>query len=272
MPLSQGRVPVEDRGFQFGDGIYETIRVVNGRTFRLGDHLKRLSESALGTMIPLEYDEPAMREICAQLLEKSSLREGIIYIQVTRGVSPRNHLPLNPLRPTTIAYTQELSPMTPERWRRGVSAIFHPDHRWGRCDLKTIALLPNVMAIMEAHAQGADDAIFCSAEGIVRECSASNIFCIRNGEVFTPPLSHHVLAGVTRTATLEACGELGLACHETDLLAEDYLRAQEVFLTSTTRNIVPIRSIDRTPIGDGQGDLTRRISERLWEILRRETA
>lgn len=271
MPLRDGCISVEDRGFQFADGVYETVRVVNGRAFRTGDHLRRLSESALGIHLPLAYSAEEMESVCHNLIERSQLRDGMIYIQVTRGVARRSHLPLKVMAPTTLAYTQALEPMPPDQWARGVSVLFRKDDRWGHCDLKTIGLLGNVLGRMEAQRLGADDVIFHGEDGTVYECSSANVFCIRGGTLFTPPLSPHILAGVTRTVVMEACGELAFGCREEALKTEDYLEADEVFMTSTTRNALPIRLIDGKKIGNGDFSVARRINAAIQSILDRET-
>ncbi len=271
MPLARGCVAIEDRGFQFGDGVYEMMRVQNGRPFRLLAHLQRLEESASGILLKPHYAIEEMQAICLELIRQSNLLEGTLYLQITRGVALRNHIPTQ-MQPTTLGYTRALQRISPEQWKRGAAAYLRPDDRWAHCNLKAISLLANVMAKMEAHRRGVDEAIFHSAENEVYECSTANIFCFIQGEVLTPPLSCKVLAGVTRIVAMEACKLLGLQCSEMRLKTDDLLRAQEVFLTSTTRNALPIRSIDGKRIGEGIPFFTHQIDKKIEEIIQQETS
>jgi len=274
MPLREGRVSVEDRGFQFADGVYEVMRVCSGRVFRLKAHLDRLERSASGIHLPLEYDASALERICGELLAQSQLRSGTIYIQVTRGASRRVYLPSSEsIRPTTVVYTRALEGLSRQAWEAGLTLISRLDDRWARCDLKTIALLANVLAKIEANRRGADEVVFYGSDGTVYECGSSNVYAVIHGEVFTHPESPKILNGITRMAIREVCRAQRIDFHETPKTLQDFLQAQEVFGSSTTRDSFPIVAIDGQAIGAGRpGPLTRRIWEAYRALLERETS
>ena len=274
MPLCEGRVSVEDRGFQFADGAYEVIRVCNGKLFRLAPHMDRLRRSAEGLRLDLDYDSEAMGAVCAELVRQSALAEGTIYIQVTRGADRRNHLPsVVPGGSTTLAYTRSGTGDPGEVWEIGLTAITVPDDRWGRCNLKTIALLPNVLAKIEAERQGADEAIFHGPESQIYEGVSFNVYAVINGAVYTHPLGPKILDGITRSAIFEVCEDAGIPCVEEPKSIEEFQAADEVFLSSTTRDVFPLVSIDGAPVGSGKpGPATRKIFSALTDLLVRETS
>ncbi|MCX7014225.1 MAG: D-amino acid aminotransferase [Candidatus Sumerlaeota bacterium] len=274
LPLSEGRVSIEDRGFQFADGIYEVARIWNGRLFRLEPHLKRMERSAQGISLPLEYGRAEMARVCLELTERSGLQRGMIYIQVTRGAARRSHaLTGEAIRPTTLAYARAVEPPSPESWEAGWKAISRLDDRWQHCDLKTIALLPNILGKMEAVRHGADEVIYHGADQTVSEGGSSNLYAVIDGTIFTHPLGPKILNGITRMAVLEFCRAEGIPCREVGRTLEEFRNAQEVFLTSTTRDAIPIVSIDGRPVADGKpGLLTRRVFHGLRDIVERETS
>jgi D-alanine transaminase len=273
MPLSQGRVPVEDRGFQFADGVYEVVRVLNGRPFRLEAHLKRLARSARGLEMELAYEAAEMARVCRELVERSGLGDGIVYVQVTRGTEPRSHLPKSKLRrPTTLAHTRLVPRCSAEDFDAGQTAVTKLDDRWDHCDLKSICLLPNVLGKIEANRHGADEVIYHGPDRTVYEGGSSNVYGVIGGEVFTHPNGPKILDGVTRRAILEVCETEGIPCHESPRTLEDFLGAEETFLTSSTRDARPLLAIDGQRIGNGRpGPVTRQISEAYLRLLDRET-
>ncbi len=272
MPLSQGRVSIEDRGFQFGDGIYEVIRVLHGRLFRLQAHLERLRASAAGIKLNLEYDGARVAEICEELPRRSKVDEGFVYIQVTRGAAPRNHLPGERQRPTTLAYAREKKEPSAESRARGVTAASKVDDRWEHCDLKTIALLASVMGAIEARERGVDEMIYHRPGQAVYESTSANVFAVIDGVIYTHPAGPKILNGITRMALLEICRDIGVPCREEPRPLEDFLAAQEVFVTSTTRYLHSVVSIDGKPIGDGRpGPVCQRLLEAFRQTLERET-
>lgn len=261
LPLEEGRIGVEDRGFQFADGIYEVIRYYQGRAFALDLHHQRLERSAEGLLLELPYSANELREIGQELVNRSSSEDAILYMQLTRGIAPRLHtFPENP-HLTFLAYARTLPPLPPTIYEEGVSVITLPDDRWARCDLKTICLLPNILAKEKAHQANANEAIlYDAATGTIHEGTSSNIFCVRDGVAITPPLTNKILPGVTRHLTIEVAAEQGVTCLEQPVAAAQLLSSDEVFLTSTTREILPVVEIDGKQIGSGRpGAITRRL-------------
>lgn len=250
---SEARVPIEDRGFLFGDGVYEVIKVYRGRPFRLQEHLDRLVRSARA--IDLEMPADDLAAVAGRLLETNGLRDGdaSIYIQITRGaVSPRtHHFPPTGTPPTVLVMARQLAPVPAELRARGAAAVTHPDLRWGRCDIKSVNLLPNVLAKQAAAAAGAWEAILVR-DGIAMEGSSSNLFAVRHGQVLTHPLTHQILGGITRDAVLAHARALGQPVLERPVQLAELWEADEVFMTSTTMEVMPIVQIDGRTIGRGE--------------------
>jgi D-alanine transaminase len=264
-------VSVDDRGFLFGDGAYEVIRVVNGRLVALDRHARRLRRTLDGLSIapPAEAGTDALTAIIAELLARDALRDGeaLIYVQITRGAAPRTHqFPIPDVRPTVYVAAAAFTPPRALR-ERGASVITHPDIRWGRCDLKTVNLLPNTLAKQRAVEAGADEAVLVR-EGVVTEGSTSNIFAVIDGELRTHPLTTHILGGVTREVTVEAAAALGVPTREAPVLLEELPHAEELFLTSTTNDVMPIARVDGQPVGTGRpGPVTLRLHHAVAERL-----
>jgi len=277
MPLSEGRVSVEDRGFQFADGIYEVIRVYGGRPFQLHPHLKRLERSAEGIGLKLPYPSSELESICYQLIEGSGLKEGIIYIQLTRGAALRSHAYQEGMLPTTVIYVRGVEPLPEEYFREGVKLVTVTDIRWRRCDIKSISLLPNILAKQEAKRKGAFEALLVSPEGIVREGSSTNCFCAAGGLLFTHPLGPNILPGVTRAVVIDIACELGIEVREEPVHIDKLLCADEVFITGTNSEVMPCVSIDDKIVGDGRvgalvGKLHQRYRRRVDEECRARVA
>lgn len=264
-------VSVDDRGFLFGDGAYEVIRAVNGRLVALDRHARRLRRTLGGLSIapPDEAGSDALAAIIAELLARDALRDGeaLIYVQITRGAAPRVHqFPAPGIRPTVYIAAAAFTPPRALR-EHGASVITHPDIRWGRCDLKTVNLLPNTLAKQRAVELGADEAVLIR-DGIVMEGSTSNIFAVLDGELRTHPLTPHILGGITREVTLEAAAELGVPTRETPLLLHELAHTAELFLTSTTNDVMPITRVDGRPVGAGHpGPITLRLHRAVAERL-----
>jgi len=235
MPLSQARVSVEDRGFQFADGVYEVIRVYQGRAYTLREHMDRLERSCLGISLPPPIPKAKLAAHIHKLIAKSALDEGMVYVQITRGTCPRNHV-FPKSRPTVLFYTRQLPPMDKPRKSKGLKLITVPDERWNRCWIKSIALLPNVLAKNAAIAAGADEAAFVR-DGIVTECATSNLFIVARGSLLTHPVGPSVLPGVTRSLLLDLAAEAGVDAVERPISEGEILAADEVFITSTTREL-----------------------------------
>ena len=268
MPLAQARVSVEDRGFQFGDGIYELIRTYGGRVFHIEDHLRRLEQSAEALGLSMVYSKSRWKAI----LEKSHTRSGYpdakIYIQITRGAAPRDHSFPKKVRPSVIVTVRKMKPLSPELREKGASVITVPDLRWGRCDIKSINLLPNIMARQKARSAGAFEALFIR-DGLVLEGAGSNVFAVIQRGIVTPPNGPFILPGITRDLAIGLAREARDPVTEKGITMEELLGAEEVFLTGTTTEILPIVKVDGKTIGDGRpGRTTRRLYQQFLQTLR----
>lgn len=253
LDFASARVSVEDRGFQFGDGVYETIRAYHGKPFALDEHIARLLKSAAAIELELPLTAEGFKEIVQQLIARSGLKEAEIYMQVTRGVARRLHLfPAN-VSPTIVMTVRPVRHIPSEFREGGIVVKTVPDERWARCDIKSICLLPNVLAKERAHREGADEAFFVR-DGLVMEGTSSNVFMVREGEVVTPPADHRILAGVTRRFVLEIARARGYATRERDIPLEELKAAPEVFITSTVMEMLAVVQIDGVRIGTGRPD------------------
>ena len=249
VPLDAAKVSVMDRGFLFGDGVYEVVPVYEGHPRRLGAHLARLSRSlaAIGLANPLT--EAQWREAAVVLLAGGGDRS--LYIQVTRGTAPdREHRFPAELHPTVLAMARPLAPRRAGIAETGVAAVTRPDPRWQRCDIKSISLLAAVLARQEAEELGAEEAILIR-DGLANEGSSSNIFLVRAGEVSTPPLSQNLLAGITRGLVVELAAGAGIPMHERAITAAELADADELWITSSMREVLPVTRLDGVPIGAG---------------------
>src|SRR3712207_4618727 len=255
LPSERASLSPLDRGFVFGDGVYEVWRVVNGRLFEAERHRERLERGLRELRIgpPDAADADGLRTIAERLLGENGLLDGhaTFYVQVTRGAAPRAHqFPPVGTRPTIFAYTAGLKSLDEAR-RTGARAITQPDVRWLRCDIKTIQLLPNVLAKQAAVDAGAFEAIFVR-DGIAMEGTHSNLFSVLNGELRTAPANNLTLPGVTRSVVLELAQELGIPCREQPVTEAELRWVEEVFFTGTTTDVLPVVQVDDFQIGDGK--------------------
>ena len=259
--IDEAKLSINDRGFQFGDGIYEVIKIYDGSMFTATEHIDRLYRSADEIRLVIPYTKDVLHKMLYDLVEENELVTGHIYLQITRGVAPRNHaFPTNSTMPTFIAYTQEAKrPFNNHQF--GVSAIFVEDIRWLRCDIKSLNLLGNVLAKQKAHKSHCYEAIQHRGE-IVTEGSSSNIYGIKDGILYTHPVNNYILNGITRQVVMECCKEIELTVVEEAFTKEQALQMDEVFLSSTTSEITPIIKIDDTVIQSGEpGKYTRKIQQ-----------
>jgi D-alanine transaminase len=266
LPLEQGRISVEDRGFQFGDGVYEVVRVYGGKPFRLAKHLQRLEQSVKGIEIPIPEPLPKMEEVCRTLIK--GLEEAQIYLQVTRGAAPRVHAFPKEIRPTLVAYARAVTPHAPDR-------VFNlktvTDDRWGRCHLKTICLLPNILGKQKAVEAGCDEGLFVRDNGIVTEGTSSNAFFVRGGALFTHPADNRILNGVTREAVLELARQQGIRMRHQAVTLVEAMASEEAFVTGTLSEIMPAVSIDGKPVGSGKtGPVTKKLRAAFRELTAKE--
>jgi D-alanine transaminase len=243
-------VDIEDRGYQFGDGVYEVIGVYDGHFFMLEEHIERLERSAKEIKLTLPYHKLELIELLMKLTETNQLKEGVVYLQISRGVAERwHHFPSSDTTPNLVAYTKLEETMEKEE-DNGGTAVLTEDIRWLRCDIKTLNLLPNVLAKQKAVEQKAVEAIFYRGDTIT-EASASNVFIIKDGEVYTHPANHFILNGITRRKVISICKDLQIKVNEETFTVQDLLSADEVFVTATKLDVVPIVKIDDKTIGTG---------------------
>ena len=271
LPRAEALVPVDDRGFTFGDGVYEVMRALDGRFFEAGPHLRRLEDGLRGVEIRGGEDTApdALLAIARRLLEENGLAEGhaTVYVQVTRGAAARTHyFPPAGTPPTVYLSAARFTPPLAQ-CERGAAAITHPDLRWARCDLKTVNLLPNVLAKQKAVASGAVEAILVR-DGAVTEGSHTTVFAVVRGELRTHPLSTRILPGVTRDLLLHLAAERGIPARAVAVSAEELAAADEVLVCGTTMDVTPVVRLDGLPVGDGRpGPVARALREALMERI-----
>ena len=273
VPESEAKVSVFDHGLLYGDGIFEGIRFYNGRVFRLEEHHDRLWDSARSICLEIPMTRGEMTEALLETIRRNELREGYIRQIVTRGVG---NLGLNPTqckRPSVIIIATTISLYPKEVCERGLTVVTCATRRTGSAALnpavKSLNYLNNVMARIEANLAGADEALMLNENGNVAECTADNVFIIKKGQIFTPPISAGALRGITRAVVFDVAAELGIKITETDVTRHDVFIADECFLTGTAAEVIPVVKADGRTIGTGKpGSITMRIIERFREMTR----
>lgn len=268
VPQDEACVPVTDRGLQFGDSVYEVIPAYGGAPLRLSQHLARLDGSlaAIHMTNPLSHDEWA--RVLAELTGQLPGQDQQIYIQITRGApAQRNHAIPEGLDPTVVAITRLLPPRDPALAAEGISAITLEDIRWRRCDIKATALLANVLAHHQARSEGADEAILVR-DGNALEGTASNLFMVGHGLLITPPTGDCILPGITRDLVLELAAEEGIPYAEAAVTTADLEGAEEIWLTSSTREIRAVTQLNGQPVGSGQPGLLWQRMDRLLDAYK----
>jgi D-alanine transaminase len=268
MPLGEAMIPIEDRGFQFADGVYEVVATYRGRPFAIEEHMQRLQRSL--SEIRIDHDVSSMPPLIEEGIKRSGFDEALVYIQITRGVAPRHHeFPAQPPRPTVVMTVKQLRRPDPQLHASGVQVISTPDLRWKRCDIKSIALLPNILAKQLAHEAKAYEALLVDEEGYVTEGSSTSSFLVQEGVVCTTPPSSRILPSITRSVLCEIIDELGIPLEEKNSTLADYLAADEVFLAGTTTEAMPVIAINDAVISGGEpGPLTRKIREAFVDSVR----
>lgn len=249
----------EDRGYQFGDGVYEVIKVYDGEMFAVNEHIDRLYESAEKIRITISFTKDQLHKALYELVEINVLNTGHIYFQITRGVSPRtHHFPGDNVHPVITAYTKE-APRPLKNLEKGVKAIFVEDIRWLRCDIKSLNLLGAVLAKQEANEKGCYEAIL-HRNGVVTEGSSTNVFGIKDGVLYTHEANHLILRGITRGVVLRCAEEIELPVKEKSFTISEALEMDELFVTSTTSEVTPVIEIDGKLINNGNvGEWTRKL-------------
>jgi D-alanine transaminase len=259
LPLEQAAISPLDRGFVFGDGVYEVIPVYGGRLFRLEEHLHRLDGSLAGIRLAAPHTHAEWTRILDGLVERNHGGDQSVYLQITRGAAKRDHAFPRDCAPTVFAMSSPLAPLPAEVRQSGVAAITLPDIRWQYCHLKTIALLPNILLRQQALDQGAAEAILIR-DGEATEGAASNLFIVREGTLLTPPKGPRLLPGITRDLIMELATQHRVPQREEPITVDDLVRADEVWLSGSTREILPVTRLDGSPVGNGvPGPLWRRM-------------
>ena len=273
IPLNEAKVSITDRGFVFGDGVYEVIAAYNRQAFRLEEHLARLGASANAISLVLPLDNNKLKEIIGMGLAQSNSQTTQIYVQVTRGSAPRSHAFPAGITSNLVVTFRPLVQIPENISAQGVSVITTEEIRWDRCNIKSISLLPNVLAKQKATEQGVFEAIWVTKDGVVNEGAASNIFVIREGEMHTPPKNEKILGGITRDVVLQCAQGEGMLVYEIPLQIEKMLQADEIFLTSTTIEILGVVDVDGQKIGEGTvGPITKQLSNALRQEIDRATS
>lgn len=262
VPKEQAKISVFDRGFLFADAVYEVTAVIDKKLVDFDGHFQRLQRSCkeLGLSLSLSKDE--LKQIHLQLIEKNSLHEGLVYLQITRGTDSSRFFdfPSSSIHSTVVAFVQHSTVINHPNATKGISVVTVDDIRWQRCDIKTVALLAACLAKDHAHQQGADDAIFIK-DGYVTEGSSSNFFIVnQNNEIITRPLSQNILPGITRQALIQLAAEMGLEIKERLFTVDEVKIAKEAFISSATTLIWPVISVDQNLINNGDvGPISQRL-------------
>lgn len=271
MPAEQAKVPIWDRGFLFGDSVYEVTRLYQGRAWQEADHMDRLERSLREMAFP-EVDMARLADRIGRTVRESEVLEGMVYIQITRGVAPRLHaFPNPPVPPTELIVVRPYDDApAAERRKSGVGVISHPDLRWKRCDVKSTNLLANVLANEAAHRAGCYEAVLVGDDGFVTEATHSSLVWANGGRVFGTPEGPGILPGTTRKHLLSLLEEVGLPFEEGRTTLDGLVGSDEVFLLGTTIEVMPVATVDGRAVGGGRpGPLARKLQAAFAEALER---
>jgi D-alanine transaminase len=253
MPIEEARVPVLDRGFIFGDGVYEVIPVYSRRPFRLAEHLRRLQHSLDGIRLNNPHTDEEWESVLTELIARNEGEDQYLYLHITRGVARRDHaFPVPAVPPTVFAMSTPLPAPATELLHTGISAVTVQDNRWLRCDIKAIALLPNVLLRQAAVDAGCAEAVLIRDDAFLTEGAASNIFVVKGGALYAPPKDNLMLPGITYDVVLELAAANGIPCHVRRVTKEEVLGADELLLTSSTREVLAITRLNGQAVGSGQ--------------------
>ena len=273
-PLGEATVHIEDRGFQFADGVYEVWAVFDGRLADYEGHMTRLGRSLSELRIPAPMTKEALTQVLRETIRRNRVRDGLVYLQITRGTARRDHaFPAEGTPPSVIVTAKNLNyPRSEAQAAKGVAVITQPDIRWGRCDIKTVGLLPNVLAKQAAKERGAAEAWFVDDMGLVTEGSSTNAWIVdQDGKLRTRDTQANILRGVTRAAVLDILASEGFELDERPFSVDEAKAAKEAFYTSASGFVMPAISIDGARIGDGKpGPVATRLRARYIEAARRD--
>jgi D-alanine transaminase len=271
MPIEEARIPVLDRGFIFGDGVYEVIPVYSRFAFRLAEHLKRLQFSLDGIRLANPHSDQEWTKLITDLIERNTAEDQYLYLHITRGVAKRDHaFPNPPVQPTIFMMSNPLLTPPTALLISGVGAISAPDNRWLRCDIKAISLLPNVLLRQMAIDAGCAETILIRDDDFMTEGAASNIFLVKNGVLLAPPKDNLMLPGITYDVLLEIAAANSIP-HEVRKIAKDEIfNADEILLTSSTKEVLAITTLDNKLVGDGKPGVMFAKLHKLYQDYKRD--
>ena len=260
VPHRDAAISIDDRGYQFGDGVYEVVFIIDGKMADEGPHLDRLERSLSEMAMPLPVSRAVLRMIMARVVRLNAVRNGLVYLQITRGVAKRDHKWTKALKPALVVTAKNTAKHIPLEVAP-VRVITVPDERWERRDIKTIQLLPNCMAKQKAYEAGAYEAVMIDKDGTVTEGSSSNVWIVTDkAELITRTATNKILNGITRRSVLAVAQEMQLTVIERDFTLEEAMGASEAFLTSASSHVTPIGQIDDAAISDGgAGPVAKRL-------------
>ena len=260
VPHREAAVSIDDRGYQFGDGVYEVVFIIDGKMADEGPHLDRLERSLAEMKMPMPVSRAVLRMIMARVVRLNGVRTGLVYLQITRGVAKRDHKWTKALKPALVVTAKNTAKSVPTEIA-AVDVITVADERWERRDIKTIQLLPNCMAKQKAYEAGAYEAVMIDKDGTVTEGSSSNVWIVTaKGELITRPATNKILNGITRRTVSAVAQEMQLTVIERDFTLEEAVGASEAFLTSASSHVTAIGQIDGAPISDGAaGPVAKRL-------------
>lgn len=262
VPHREASVHVEDRGYQFADAVYEVVHVHGGRFIDDGPHLDRLERSLREIRIPMPMGREALKGVLREVIRRNRIEEGLLYMQVSRGVARRDHaFPSKPVPPAIVVTVKRIKPYPASIENWGTTAITYPDQRWARCDIKTVGLLPNVLARQAAKEKGASEAILIAPDGTVTEGAATSFWIVdAKGRLRTRDLGSNILPGCTRRVLVDLMRENGIDFAEEPFTEAELREAKEAFITSATSFVKPILAVDAAQVGDGTpGPVTRKL-------------
>jgi len=272
IPQAEARVSIMDRGFLFGDGIYEVIPVFNGKLFGFDEHMARMEKSLSGIQMRNPLTQAEWKSILENLLQKNNKMTGnhVCYCQITRGTDEtRRHVFPNHLTPTVVAFLTSSGSYSIDELEKGFSAVTVDDARRRDCFIKAVALLPNILHLQYAKSKGAIEAILIRNNEAL-EGTSSNLFIVKNKTILTPPLSQHILNGITRNLIIRLAKENHIPCEETKIMVDKLKNADEIWVTGSSKEICPIVTLDDRPVGDGKvGNLWKRMVT-LYEAYKKQ--
>ena len=267
IPFKDAKIPIEDRGLQFSDSVYEVVKIINKKILDFDFHMRRLKYSTSELNFNFKINSKLLKNIFQNLIIKNKLSNGIVYLQITRGVQSREHAYKKKLKPNVIVYTAKKKFNLPNKNYRGFKAITYPDIRWGRPDIKTTSLLANIIAATEASKKGAYETILVKGKKIT-EAAHSNVWIVKGNKIITHPANKEILKGVTRTVLINLIHSLGLKLTEKEFSLKELYKSDEVFITSSGSLVTPIIQIDNIKINNKKiGNITKNLALSFYKSI-----